>query len=95
MKKDHKMKFYLSFNFLNKSSFVFLIIRGGVGDTKLEDKAKETKKSEAKGKGSPSEDRPSRGQGQECSRPRTKDTGGKCSPPKKQKGLQNFFSGDL
>ena len=35
--------------------------RGGVEDTRLEAKAKD----------SPSEDRPSRGQGQECSRPRT------------------------
>ena len=50
--------------------------RGGVEDTKLEAKAKDTKKSEAKAKDSPSEDRPFRGQGQECSRPRprTKDT---------------------
>ena len=37
--------------------------RGGVEDTRLE--AKDTKKSEAKD--SPSEDRHSRGQGQECS----------------------------
>ena len=49
--------------------------RGGVEDTKLEAKAKDTKKSEAKAKDSTSEDRPSRGQGQECSRPRTRDTG--------------------
>ena len=39
--------------------------RGGVEDTRLEAKAKD----------SPSEDRLSRGQGQECSRPRTEDTG--------------------
>ena len=45
--------------------------RGGVEDTRLEAKAKDTKKSEAKAKDSPSEDRPSWGQGQECSRPRT------------------------
>ena len=37
-----------------------LITRGGVEDTRLEAKAKD----------SPSEDRPSRAQGQECSRPR-------------------------
>ena len=37
-------------------------IRGGVEKTRLE--AKDTKKSEAKAKDSPSEDRPSRGQGQ-------------------------------
>ena len=50
--------------------------RGGVEDTRLEAKAKDTKKSEAKAKDSLSEDRHSRGQGQECSRPRprTKDT---------------------
>ena len=48
--------------------------RGGVEYRSL--KAKDTKKSEAKAKDSLSEDRPSRGQGQECSRPksRTKDT---------------------
>ena len=47
---------------------------------------------EAKAKDSLSEDRTSRGQGQECSRPRTKDTGASIL---KKKGLQNFFSGDL
>ena len=52
------------------------------------------KKSEAKAKDSLSEDRHSRGQGQECSRPRTKDTKRKCSPPKK-KGVHKNFSGDL
>ena len=43
------------------------------------------KKFEAKAKNSSSENRPSRGQGQECSRPRlkTKNTGGKCSTKKK------------
>ena len=35
--------------------------RGGVEDTKLEAKAKDTKKSEAKAKDSPSADRSSRG----------------------------------
>ena len=44
------------------------LTRGGVKDTKLEANAKSTKKSEAKN--SPYEDRPSQGQGQECSRPR-------------------------
>ena len=48
--------------------------RGGVEDTRLEAKAKGTKKTEAKAKDIPSEDRHSRGQGQERSRPRTKDT---------------------
>ena len=54
--------------------------RGVVDDTRLEAKAKDTKKSESKD--SPFEYRPSRGQGQECSRPRTKDTG--ASVPQKQ-----------
>ena len=60
--------------------------RGGVEDTRLEAKAK--------AKDSLSEDRHSRGQGQECSRPspRTKDTKRKCSPKKKKKrSSQKFF----
>ena len=81
-----------------------LSTRGGVEDTRLEAKAKDTKKSEAKAKDtkkseakakdSLSEDRTSRGQGQECSRPRprTKDTGASAL---QKKGLQKFFSGDL
>ena len=48
---------------------VIIIIRGGVEDTRLEAKAKDTKKPEAKAKDSLSEDRHSRGQGQQCSRP--------------------------
>ena len=57
--------------------------RVGVEDTRLEAKAKDTKKSEAKY--SPSEDRLSRGQEQECSRPRskTKDTGASVLGEKK------------
>ena len=52
------------------------------------------KKSDAKPKDSLTEDRPSRGQGQECSRsrPRTKDTNA-CVLQKK--GLQKTFSGNL
>ena len=65
-------------------------IRGRVEDTRLEAKTKDTKKSEAKAKDSLSEDRTSRSQGQECSRPRTKDTGASILQ-KKKKGLQNFF----
>ena len=55
--------------------------RGGVENTRLE--AKDTKKSEAKD--SLSEDRHSRGQGQECSRPRprTKDTSASALQKKK------------
>ena len=67
--------------------------RGGVEDTRLEAKAKDTKKSEAKAKDSLSEDRTSQGQGQECSRPRTEGTG--ASVLKKKKGLQKYFSGDI
>ena len=72
--------------------------RGGVEDTRLEAKAKDTKKSEAKAKAkdSLSEDRHSRGQGQECSRPRprTKDTSASALQQKK-KGLHKNFLGDL
>ena len=65
--------------------------RGGVEDTRLEAKAKDTKKSEAKAKDSLSEDRHSRGQGQECSRqrPRTKDTS--ASALQKKRSSQKFF----
>ena len=72
-----------------------VVIRGGVEDTRLEAKAKDTKKSEAKAKDSLSEDRHSRGQGQECSRsrprPRTKDTS--ASALQKKKDLHKNFSG--
>ena len=67
-------------------------IRGGVEDTRLEAKAKDTKKIRGQGK-------PFRGQ--TLSRPRTgmleaKDEGHKrkCSP-KKKKGLHKNFSSDL
>ena len=77
-----------------------IITRAGVEDTWFEAKAKDTKKSEAKAKDSPSEDRHSRGQGRECSRPRTKDTNAsvlkKRSPNKllddlKKKVFKIFF----
>ena len=76
-------------------AFSSLRSRGGVEDTRLEAKAKDTKKSEAKAKDSLSEDRHSRGQRQECSRPRprTKDTA--ASVLRKKKGLQKSFSGNL
>ena len=48
-------------------------IRGGVEDTRLEAKAKD----------SLSEDKPSRGQGQECSRPRIKDSAASVLQKKK------------
>ena len=59
-------------------------IRGGVEDTRFE--AKDTKKFEAMAKDSLTKDRPSRGQGQECSgpRPKTKDTKRKGSPKKEK-----------
>ena len=65
------------------------IYRGGVEDTRLEAKAKDTKKPEAKDR--LSEDRHSRGQGQECSRPRTKDTSASALQKKKIKVFKNFF----
>ena len=61
--------------------------RGGVKDTRLEAKAKDTKKSEAKD--NLSEDRHSRGQGQECSRPGTKVTS--ASALQKKRSSQKFF----
>ena len=73
-------------------TFYWLDIRGGIEDTRLEPKAKDKKKSEAKD--SLSEDRHSQGQGQECSKPRTKDTSASTLQNKK-KGLHKKFSGDL
>ena len=80
---------------------IFILSKGGVEGTRLEAKAKDTKKSEAKAKGSPSEDRLCRDPGQECSRsrPRTKDTGSSVLEKKKifflaiskKKGLQKNF----
>ena len=83
---------------LNKSvvsSHIFmLLIRGGVEDPRLEIKAKDTKK--IRGQGQPF-------RGQTLSRPKTgmleakaKDLGHrrKCSP-KRKKGLQKSFSGNL
>ena len=68
-----------------------LITRGGVEETRLEAKAKDTKKIRGQGQGQLF-------RGQTLSRPRTgmpKDQGHrrKCSP--KKNGLQNFFSVDL
>ena len=65
--------------------------RGGVEDKRLEAKAKDTKKkSEAKAKDSFSEDRTSRGQGQECLRPRP-NTGASVLRKKKKNVFKNFF----
>ena len=80
-------------NWINRLCVIIFIIgsRGGVKDTRLEAKAKDPKKSEAKAKAkdSLSEERPSRGQGQECSRPRTKDTG--ASVLQKKRSSKIFF----
>ena len=64
--------------------------KGGVEDTRLEVKAKNPKKSEAKD--NLSEDRPSRGQGQEYSRPRPRTKAQVFSP---QKRCSKYFSGNL
>ena len=74
---------------------VYFVIRcrGGVEDTRLEAKAKDTKKSESKAKDSLSEDRHSRGQGQKCSRPRTNDTAARVPPQKKV--FKKSFSGNF
>ena len=73
-----------------------IITRGGVEDKRLEAKAKDTKKIRGQGQGQPF-------RGQIVSRPRTrmleakaKDQGHKRKRfPKKKKGFQKFFSGDL
>ena len=55
---------YLIYSGIGRLGHLLLLItRGGVEDTRLEAKAKDTKKSEAKAKDSLSEDRHSRGQG--------------------------------
>ena len=66
--------------------------RGGVEDTRLEAKAKDSKKSETRD--SLSEDRHSLGQGQECSRPRPRTQAqvfSKKEKKKKKKVFKNFF----
>ena len=69
------------------------ITRGGVEDTRLEAKAKDTKKIRGQGQGQPF-------RGQTLSRPRTgmleaKDQGHKAQVLSKKKGLHKNFSGDL
>ena len=63
------------------------ISRGGIEDTRLEAKAKDTKKIRGQGQGQPF-------RGQTLSRPRTKDTAASVLP-KKNKVLQKSFSGNL
>ena len=91
-------------NFANVDALMFwhfeLLTKGGVEDTRLEAKAKDTKKIRGQGQG---QGQPFRGQ--TLSRPRTgmleakaKDQGHKAqvlSKKKKKKGLQKNFSGDL
>ena len=75
--------------------FGWVITRGGVEDTRLEAKAKDTKKIRGQGQGQPF-------RGQALSRPRTgmleakaKDQGHKRKYSPKKKGLRKNFSGDL
>ena len=72
-----------------------LYTRGGVEDTRLEAKAKDTKKIQGQGQGQPF-------RGQNLSRPRTgmfeakaKDRGHRRKRSPKKKGRQKYFSGDL
>ena len=75
----------LFFSLFIEANHIMVTNRGGVEDTRLEAKAKDTKKSEAKAKGGLSEDRHSRGQGHKR----------KCSPKKKKKDLHKNFLSDL
>ena len=79
--EDARMEWNGRFQEWNGRQSSILIPRGGVEDTRFE--AKDTKKFEAKD--SLFEDRHSRGQGQECSRPRprTKDTSASALQKKK------------
>ena len=63
--------------------FEIILTRGGVEDTRLEAKAKDTKKFRGQG----------RGQTLSRPRPRTKDAG--ASVLQKKEGFQNFFSSNL
>ena len=85
---DHRLRVLLQ--------LVIYMTRGGVEDTRLEAKAKDTKKIRGQGQGQPF-------RGQTLSRPRTemleaKDQGHKAqvlSKKKKKKGLHKNFSSDL
>ena len=102
-----KSVLFLSWCYEPRATWITVVIsRGGVEDTRLEAKAR-TQKNPVKAKNRLSEDRPSRGQGHECSRPkpRTKDIGASVLKRKKRsskffqaiskkQGLQIFFSGD-
>ena len=68
LKCEQRFLFYFS---LGCTKIFAVLTKGEVEDIRLEAKAKPRtqKKSEAKTKDSPTEDRLSRGKGQECSRP--------------------------
>ena len=85
--------------FFYVQQWLVMIGRGGVEDTRLEAKAKDKTKNlrprpriqrKSEAKDSLSEDRPSQGQGQECSRPRsrTKDT---AASVLQKKSSKKFF----
>ena len=67
-----------------------LASRGGVEDTRLDAKAKDTKKIQGQGQG-----QPFRVQGQECLRPRTKDTAASVLKKKKKRSSKKSFSDSL
>ena len=90
----HSLNKKKSFEVDTMPSYLLIVTRGGVEDTRLEAKAKDTKKIRGQGQGQPF-------RGQTLSRPRTgmleakaKDQGHKrkCSPKKKKKrSSQKFF----
>ena len=67
---------------------LIMFARGGVEDTRLEAKAKDTKKIRGQGQGQPFRGQTLSRPRQECSRPRPR-------TKKKKKGLHKNFSGDL
>ena len=96
-KRDSWHSFVESMNNQTPATARLVKIRGGVEDTRLEAKAKNTKKIRGQGQGQPF-------RGQTLSRPRTemleakaRDQGHKrkCSPKKKKKALHKNFSGNL
>ena len=71
-----------------KCFFAYLYIRGGVEDTRLEAKARDTKKIRGRAQ-------PFRGQTLSRPSPRTKDTGVRWKVFSKKKVFKNFFSGEI
>ena len=70
-----------------------MISRGGVEDTRLEAKAKDTKKIRGQGQGQPFRGQTLSRPRQECSRPRprTKDTSASALQKNKKRSLQKIF----